>query len=333
MMEPTTTDAVNYTAVTGGRDRANFEAHLAINIWIYGSPVLIAIGTVGNLLSAMVMLRRNLRKCTTSLYLLVLAVVDTTVLYTGLLDDWTRMLFGVAIFHASTAACHVYFFVHYLAFDIEAWILVCVGVERMVAVFWPHKAKQVFIRAFAARQMTIIGVILAGINSHFHWTFQFVDGYCGYHQRYERFIIHIFPWIDLCLASLIPFLLMLVANSAIATKLIHANRVRKSKLNVGNDKKLTSMTVILFLITGIFVLTTAPITVFNIVEDDRIQYPLLWASLSFLFYTNFAINFLLYCVSGPRFRRELFQMCRRNASGTRIVAEIDEIEAEVNTRI
>ena len=331
-------DGANYTATT--ERPVYLESNLARNLWVYGSPVLITIGTVGNLLSAVVMLRQNLRKCTTSLYLFVLAVMDTLVLYTGLLKDWIRQLFGVAIEDVSIAACRIYFFALYLTIQIEAWILVCVGVERMVAVFWPHKAKQIFTRTFAARQMAIIGVILALINSHFFWTFTFVsEPNCGPHPRYEHFIKYVFSWIDTCLTSLVPYLIMLVTSSAIVAKLTRANQVRKVKLNVKRDKKLTSMTAILFSITGIFLLTTAPVTVFlSVIKYSKrnvAQYILHLDCLSLLFYVNYSVNFLLYCVSGPRFRREFVRMCWIKANGSRNNSQNNyarrRLEAEVNT--
>ena len=113
------------------------------------------------------MLRPNLRKYTTGLYLLVLAVVDTLVLYTGLLRHWIRELFGTDVRNGSIAACRIHHFVLNLAVQVEAWIIVCVGIEKMVAVFFPHKAKQIFTREFAARQMAIIGAILAVVNNPF----------------------------------------------------------------------------------------------------------------------------------------------------------------------
>ena len=54
------------------------------NIWIYASPLLIILGTVGNVLSGRVMLGKRLRKHTTSVYLIALAVVDTFILYSNM---------------------------------------------------------------------------------------------------------------------------------------------------------------------------------------------------------------------------------------------------------
>ncbi len=345
MMEQNNTDEANYTAATKGLDRVESELSFATNMWVYGSPVLITVGTMGNLLSAVVMLRPNLRKCTTSLYLLVLAVVDSLVLYTGLLPRWIRDLFGTDLTNFSNAACRIHPFVLNVAIHVEAWIIVCVGIERMVAVVFPYKAKHIFTRRFAARQMAIIGVILAVVNSHFYWTCTIVNGHCEEDSKYEHFMQNVFPWIRFCLTSLIPFLIMLVTNFAIAAKLIHAKHVRKVKLNVRKDEKLTSMTAILLTISVIFLLTTGPSSAFHIVLlpidiKDRAPYRLVWSSLSLLFYTNYSVNFLLYCVSAPRFRRELIEICRRNSVDTRHarmpsqkVHDERNSEVEVNTRL
>ena len=344
VMEQNDTDEANYTATTEGLHREQLESSFAAkNMWIYGSPVVITVGTMGNLLSVVVMLRQNLRKYTTSLYLLVLAVVDTVVLYAGLLRHWIRELFGTDIRDGSIAACRIHPFVLYLAIHVEACIIVCVGIERMVAVFFPHKAKRIFTRRFAACQMAIIGAILSGVNSHYYWTFTLINGRCHRDPRYEYFMRNVRPWIHFCLTSLMPFLVMLVTNSAIAAKLIHTNHVRNVKLNVRKDEKLTSMTVILLSISVIFLLTTGPMAVLSIVFaliDDPVPYRLVWSSLNLLFYTNYSVNFSLYCVSAPRFRRELFEICRRNSVDARHarmpaqnVHDERDSEVEVNTRL
>ena len=115
--------------------------------------------------------------------------------------------------------------------------------------------KQIFTRAFAARQIAVIAVILAVINSHFYWTRILVNGHCRKYSRYDYFARDIFPWIDWCLASLIPFLIILVTNFSIVGKVIDASHIRKVKFNVRKNKKLTSMTAILLSISFIFLLT------------------------------------------------------------------------------
>ena len=59
------------------------EFLLEQEVWKVGSPILLAVGTVGNILSILVLTRKKLRKITTMFYLAVLAFADLAVLYTG----------------------------------------------------------------------------------------------------------------------------------------------------------------------------------------------------------------------------------------------------------
>ena len=54
-------------------------------LWRIGAPMVIFLGTLGNVLSGVVMSRKCMRRSVTGFYLLVLAFADTLVLYTGLL--------------------------------------------------------------------------------------------------------------------------------------------------------------------------------------------------------------------------------------------------------
>ena len=115
-------------------------------------------------------------------------------------------------------------------------------------------------------------------------------------------------------------------------KLIRANRARTARLNHGTDAKLTSMTAILFSISLVFLLTTAPVVWFINVHlkfytgttDSFSQMTLADAVVNLLFYTNFSHNFFLYCVSAPRFRRELVSMFPRQAADSGIMVELDD---------
>ena len=80
---------------------------------------------------------------------------------------------------------------------------------------------------------------------------------------------------------------------------------------------MNSMTGILLTVSVLFLLTTAPISIYimrNVTLQlhadavEKAQLSLLWACLNLLLYTNNALNFVLYLMSGPRFRRELCKM-------------------------
>jgi len=59
---------------------------------VYIMPVIIAVGTVGNLTSLAVLLRRRMRHTSVYLYLTALAVADVSVLYVSAFKTWIRLV-------------------------------------------------------------------------------------------------------------------------------------------------------------------------------------------------------------------------------------------------
>ena len=107
----------------------------------YLFPVIILVGTTGNALSAAVMLRRGMRGTSIYFYLLVLAVVDTTVLYISAFKTWVRVITGVEWLHASTTACRILMFLLLVALHLSAWLIVVVSADRFVAVWMKSEVR------------------------------------------------------------------------------------------------------------------------------------------------------------------------------------------------
>ncbi|KAK2158225.1 hypothetical protein LSH36_174g02023 [Paralvinella palmiformis] len=310
----------NITEKIGQEDPIVYkESIFANNIWIYGSGVIIVFGTIGNLLSGLVMMRKSLQRHTTSLYLTVLAVVDTAVLYTGLLRYWIRALYGLDIRTLSVAGCKLHIFLVYFLVHFEAWILVWVAVERLVAIFVPHRAKDLFTKKSAAIQLIVTATALMILNAHFFWTETIVDTYCfPSDTKYEYFRNVVWSWIDFVVASLAPFVLMISINVAIIVRLVYLRKRHNLNARADDKTRMTTMTTILITVSCMFFITTAPITIYigtqkhwrSKAETDRdeAKIELVWASVNMAAYTNCATNFILYCLSGPSFRRELVKM-------------------------
>ncbi|KAK2167040.1 hypothetical protein LSH36_32g06007 [Paralvinella palmiformis] len=291
----------------------------AHNIWIYGAPTLLALGTIGNSLSILVMLRKSLRLYTTSLYLIVLAIVDTAVLYTGLLRYWIRELSNIDIRTLSVASCKFHIFLVYFLMQFESWIIVCVTVERLAAVFNPHRSKLIFTKRFAAIQISITALVLIVIDSHFFWSYTLRGDSCdSSNEKYTYFNSTVWGWLDFVLASLAPFVLMLTANAAIIARLLLLQRKRKINQMAAVNRRNNTMTAILLTVNIVFLLTTAPIAIYLSrvdiwtarakTEEDVARLDIVWASVNIAAYTNNAINFVLYCLSSTSFRKELVKM-------------------------
>ena len=239
---------------------ANFEfidiyfSMSAAKIWIYGSPPILILGTVGNILSILVMNARSLRASTTSLYLTALAICDLVLLYISLFPIWLQQQFSAPL--GTTRGCTLYWVGLYVAVHFEAWVLVRVSIERFVAVWIPTSHRSLFTMKKALIGLIITGVLLLGVDSHFLFTHNDPDN-CQLVAKYHTFVYFIFPWVDLTLANLFAFLIMLSTSLAIIVKLL-ANR----KLVANN--KTSSMRVILLTVSLTFFLTTLPICIYLI---------------------------------------------------------------------
>ncbi|CAH1797430.1 unnamed protein product [Owenia fusiformis] len=305
------------------------EATIAEGLWVYCAPLIIILGTIGNTLALIILTRKNMRKSTSSVYLSVLAVVDTMVLYTGLLRYWIIYISDVDIRDITLGGCKVHIFIVYYTVHLSAWILVVVTSERLIAVYIPHKA-QVYCTHFSTLiTLCVLFAVFFVTNLHFFWTFGYIEINDNGEEevvcivaddKYTDFFLDTWSWLDTCIASFIPFTIMFVSNVLIIIKVVFWRSIRK--MSSANESKMTTMTAMLLTVNFVFIICTAPIVIYlNFYtewypdEDDQSQMAksdLHWAVCNMLQYSSNAINFLLYCVSGPKFRRELSGLwCRK----------------------
>ena len=136
---------------------------------------------------------------------------------------------------------------------------------------------------------------------------------------------YVSTWLDLTMASALPFTIIFICNIAMVMRLKTANKTRQQMQ--GNlqtkDIDITSITVMLLTVSFIFLITSLPICIFLIMDDSL--YPMAvesedyhqisyleagFAIVSLIWYMNYAINFFVYVLRVPRFRRELCAMFR-----------------------
>jgi len=97
-------------------------------------------GTLGNLTSVTVLLRPRMRGKSVYLFLLLLAIADTVVLYISACKTWIRAITGFELLRVSNWLCRSVQFVILLSQHMAAWIVVLVTVDRFVAVWFPLMA-------------------------------------------------------------------------------------------------------------------------------------------------------------------------------------------------
>ncbi|CAH1796313.1 unnamed protein product [Owenia fusiformis] len=303
-------------------DHIEYKASEAI--WKYVSPFLIFGGLIGNTLSIVVLMCSKMRQTTSSLYLSTLAVSDSLVLVLGLGRHWMRSVVGTDIREVEEWLCKAHLFLLYSAVDFSAWILVAVTIDRVITVYFPLQSKRISTRTSTCVTMVVIFVVILLINGHFlftHGTF-YLDWYgtvytylCTYIDDNDFFHNTIWTWLDLSVASLVPFLMLIICNTLIIVKLMRSQK-RRQEMNVSSSRTdhTRSMTIMLLAISFIFVILTSPIVIYlkGHQESTKDRSPLaeardklVWAIVNMFLYLNNAINFFMYCLSGGRFREEM----------------------------
>lgn len=334
------------------------EYKAGILIWKVVPPILIVVGTIGNLLSIVVLTRRSIRVSTTALYLTFLACSDLVVLYSGLLRQWLLFLWEYDLRHMSETACKLNIWLVYSSLDFSAWILIAVTLERVISAWCPYSAKTKCSRKYATALIITVLVFLLGLNSHLLYGMVNrvnVDESGNVteilkcrevNQAYGDFFNLIWPWIDLAVFCLIPFSVIVVGNGCILFKVIKSQRktnsrivpsitTNQSRTTHHNGPKHSSMTAMLFTLNMVFLFTTSPVSIYNIgythwvAEESHQNYAnldLWWAIVNMLMYTNNSLNFLLYCLSGTRFRQEVKRLFTFNFN------ERSDIALDIYTR-
>ena len=138
----------------------------SVIIWKVVPPMLILLGTIGNILSILVLTRRSLRKSTTSLFLTVLACSDLLVLYSGLLRQWVLYVFETDVRHVCEVGCKLNIWLVYSSLDFSAWILMAVTIERVISVWLPHRVRTICTKKSAVVSLVGIGAFILTLNSH-----------------------------------------------------------------------------------------------------------------------------------------------------------------------
>ncbi|XP_052223909.1 growth hormone secretagogue receptor type 1-like [Dreissena polymorpha] len=324
---------------------ANFPEYMEPNrlLQLYVPPILLILGTFGNVLSFVIM-SRNMFKVSTYCYLALLAIMDTFVLYIGLLRMWISN-FALDIQIISNCMCKLVTFFGYVSSVTSVWLIIAVTIERFIAVKFPLKAPRIcnVVRA----RIVILTITLATclLNSHIFWTVELrsndingtVSSKCDASVKHVILIKEIWPWVDAAVYSFVPFVIISVLNSMIVRRVLEARRQRNElqmmpltnkylsarsrctvKRSNESSKKLTCM---LLAVSFTFLITTLPMNILMLVNallgDDKTsvhsyEYKRKYAILTLartvvemLMYINHSMNFFLYCATGRKFRQQV----------------------------
>ena len=196
--------------------------------------------------------------------------------------------------------------------------------ERTFCVISPHKDRLIFKRRNSFIWVAVLAIALFLINGHILFGTNILDiGEDGEmllvceldgSPVYLDFIDDVWIWIDLCLSFLIPCVLIFTGNILILVQL--ARRARQHKnLGVAQQKR-PSLTLLLHLLSIVFLVSMAPynilIIILNYLDEnaadpsevyDRFFY--YQDILTIVVALNPTLNFILYFLSGSKYRKEV----------------------------
>ncbi|XP_060595662.1 growth hormone secretagogue receptor type 1-like [Ruditapes philippinarum] len=317
-----------------------------VMLWKIVPPILIIFGTTGNTLTILVNLR--MKKITsTSLYLITLAISDTTILLCGPLRNWITYMWGKDIRKLSDGACRTQLYLTYASVHFSSWLLVAVTIERTISVVIPHKVKLSCTRKNAGITILAIFVFTFGVDA----VIPVIQGLEGFGNKacapttaaYLKFRDDVWQWIDLCMAFAVPFFFLVTGNSIMIVTLCNSRRKRiaMSEFSIpgGNttSRKDISIYVLMIALCCIFLLTMTPVVVYQIYSPYRLEelralkkidpvraweeyylFLLQHTIVNLVTYVNAAMNFVLYVFTGTKFRTELTRLFCCNRTNGRV---------------
>ena len=260
-----------------------------------------------------------------------------------------RYTFQSYFLQRSIHLCRTYKFLTNYFSHCAVWILCVISIERAAVTRRIYWNQNVFNHKHSYCTLVIIFTILFFLNIHYliffgseqeknvlflnNQTETKLLAMCSSNlirpptERYEIFLIYYFSWADFIINSLIPFIIILIANASVMHT-VYQSRILMRELGIRQTRspRDTQMAYILFVSTFLFLLLTFPLRVFSAIEPylkyEKRYFILLDGIMRFLLYLDHGCGFYLYTFTGELFRRELkkvfyeliFLLCGRRVS-------------------
>ncbi|CAF3417056.1 unnamed protein product [Rotaria sp. Silwood1] len=306
----------------------NFRYLMIIHYLRIYALVLIIVGTIGNLLTIIVLLRRNLRRFVTVHYLIVVSICDIISLYGWNLNSFYK--FNISRSHGniedlSLIHCRLISFMTFAALQLSSWCLTAVSLDRALSLFW-LQWKQSFGRLrYTKYYIMFLTFICIAVNAHI----LFLNGYhtptgtivCYATRSNAYYIYPVWERVHLVLYNLCPFTIMCICNTYIIVVTVRSSQAQAVAGPNQNYRKglekYRQFTALLIIVTFAFVILTLPACIYFVffrnafaLTTQRSYRFMIQILLNSIQFTSHGINFFLYCFSASSFRHEFYGMLR-----------------------
>lgn len=241
----------------------------------YYTPILVVLGTIGNLVSVSVFYNSKLRLQSTSQYLSALAISDTVFLF-QLLPPWLNAGHWTGLFHKE-GFCQIFIYISYVTCCLSAWLVVAFTVERFVAVIYPlqrnavctvNRARNIILSLVATALILNIPVLRFAIPTKNDCNINFE--YLDYAAR--------FNFVDTAVTFTAPLVIIIILNTLIMIGVWRLERARRRMMKaeqpgqrarpsrlLGCPRSQQRVTKMLLFVSSVFVILNLPAYTMRIV--------------------------------------------------------------------
>ena len=285
----------------------------------YYFPVLIPLRLLGNTLSFLVVIRPNNRKVSTCIYMAAISINDK------LMPSWTfRTWYSFTFKSDYPKLCKLTAYGSYLILQNSTFQIVAMTIDKYITIKWPHKAATYSTPSRAKVIILVIFIFAAMYNLPHYFMANVVEGQRGF--SVENTLAKVHSWLSFVLNGVMPFTLLIHMNYAIVKTVRDSREMfREHVKTTGMETQQKTMksaesqlTTMLLFVTTLFLILIFPSYIRFIYAafsspdtPSKFADSLLISEISYhLYVTNSGLNFLLYCISGQKFRNDLKEMVR-----------------------
>jgi hypothetical protein len=295
------------------------------NISFYGFIFLFIFGFIGNISSLFIFSGKTLRKSSTSLLFIFLAISDSAYLLTCLYE-FIYYGFNIKDPNVGTgrasALCRFRSYLQTTFMCLSSWLLVAISADRSIRMMFPFKAKQLCTRRHAVYVATIILMIFLILNAHYLTAGfgtnlgQIVSCYANVqYPQYFYFYGHQWPAILSVLQIFLP-----ACCICLFSLMIYKHRQQQTTFTISAHRRFMEAQILRLMISSnlLFLLTMVPLGLWNTTGPSffaSLTIEQLHTDISILYFVrsiNYSINFYIHVCSSQLFREKFLRILNCN---------------------
>lgn len=300
-----------------------------ISVEKYLLPVICIFGLVGNTVSTIIFMQRQLRKAPCSFYLAARGICDNGFLFSILLT-WMSSTFDLRLSQIK-GVCQAIVFMTYLCGCVSVWLCVFITFENFLLIHSPFVSRRICSEKFTKVCTVVLIIVAVGIYNTALWI---INGDCSHNEAFSE-LTQVLVYTDTLLTLVIPTVIIFVLISMILCKVIkimhirrlHSNLLEKiNVLAVSRSVKpvvpIAKVTKMLLVVSLMFFVLNVPIhgiklrlligTFTKGQNKASFVHATIQSAFQMLYYFSFSVNIIVYMLFGSNFRHVFVRIfCRR----------------------